>query len=56
MFSLFKIRFVSENQETVIYPNNLLLYHPIVVNPRNRLKGVGKIPVDNPELSLIKLL
>ena len=37
-------RLVTENREVVVYPNNLLLGRPTVINPRNRFEGVGKLP------------
>ena len=41
---LFSTRLVTEDRETIVYPNNLILGRPAVVNPRDRLKGVGKLP------------
>lgn len=42
--TLFNTRLVTENREVIIYPNNLLLGRPAMVNPRDRLRGVGKLP------------
>ncbi|MDX1452081.1 MAG: mechanosensitive ion channel family protein [Oleiphilaceae bacterium] len=42
--NLFNTKLVSENREVVIYPNNLLLSRPTVVNPREHLNTAGKLP------------
>ncbi|MDX1496426.1 MAG: mechanosensitive ion channel family protein [Salinisphaeraceae bacterium] len=41
--NVFNTRLITEAREVVIYPNNLLISRPTVINPRNRLHGVGKI-------------
>lgn len=41
--SLFSLELITENKETIIYPNNLLLGRVVLVNPENRLHSVGKI-------------
>ena len=41
---LFSTRLVTEDREVIVYPNNLILGRPAIVNPRDRLKGVGKLP------------
>ena len=41
--TLFNTKLITENREIVIYPNNLLLAKPLLVNPRDRLNGIGKI-------------
>ncbi len=43
--SLFHTRLVTENRETVVYPNNLLLGRPTMINPRERYDGIGKLPL-----------
>ena len=40
--NLFNTRLISEDRQTVIYPNNLLLARPIIINPRARFASVGK--------------
>lgn len=40
---LFNTKLVTENQEVIVYPNNLLFGRPMIVNPRDRLDGVGKL-------------
>ena len=40
---LFNTKLISESREVIIYPNNLLLARPTVVNPRDRLSPVGKL-------------
>lgn len=46
--NVFNTRLITESREVVIYPNNLLISRPTIINPRNRLHGVGKI-TDEPE-------
>ena len=40
--NLFNTRLITEDRQTVIYPNNLLLARPIIINPRARFASVGK--------------
>lgn len=42
--NLFSTRLITEDRETLIYPNNLLVGRPALINPRDRLKGIGKLP------------
>ncbi|MFK8029836.1 MAG: mechanosensitive ion channel domain-containing protein [Gammaproteobacteria bacterium] len=41
--SVFSLKLITEENETIIYPNNLLLGRVVVVNPENRLNTFGKI-------------
>ncbi len=41
--TLLSTKLVTEDREAVIYPNNLLLGRPALINPRDRLKGIGKL-------------
>jgi small-conductance mechanosensitive channel len=41
--NLFSVRLITENREVAIYPNNLILGRPCLINPRDRLAGVGKL-------------
>ena len=41
--NVFNTRLITEARETVIYPNNLLISRPTLINPRSRLSGIGKI-------------
>jgi len=41
--NLFSTRMISEGREVVIYPNNLLLSRPMIVNPKLKLDTVGKV-------------
>lgn len=41
--TLFNTHLITENREIVVYPNNLMLGRPTMINPRDRLNGVGKI-------------
>lgn len=52
--NLFNTKLISEGREVIIYPNNLLLTRPTIVNPRNRLETVGKIVSANKEEKLKK--
>ncbi len=40
---LFSTRLVTEEREVLVYPNNLILGRPAMINPRDRLQGVGKV-------------
>ena len=40
--NLFNTKLVSESREIIIYPNNLLIARPTVINPKNRFSVVGK--------------
>lgn len=42
--TFFNTKLITENREVIVYPNNLLLGRPTIVNPRDRLDGVGKLP------------
>ncbi|GAA3930294.1 mechanosensitive ion channel domain-containing protein [Litoribacillus peritrichatus] len=41
--NLFNTKMISESREVIIYPNNLILSRPTLVNPRERLTPIGKI-------------
>ncbi len=47
--TLFNTRLVTENREVIVYPNNLMLAKPTLINPRDRLNVVGKIAVEKAE-------
>jgi small-conductance mechanosensitive channel len=40
---LFSTKLVTENGEVIVYPNNLLFGRAIIVNPTDRLDGIGKL-------------
>ena len=40
--NLFNTKLISENREVIIYPNNLLLALPTIINPKDRYSIVGK--------------
>ena len=40
--NLFNTKLISENREVIIYPNNLLVALPTVINPKDRYSVVGK--------------
>ena len=46
--SLFNTKLITENREVIVYPNNLILSRPALINPRSRLRGLGKLPIDKP--------
>lgn len=41
--SLINTKLVTVHDETIIYPNNLLVAKPTVINPKNKSKYAGKI-------------
>jgi small-conductance mechanosensitive channel len=47
--TLFSVRLITENRESIVYPNNLMLGRPTLINPRDRLDGVGKIAKKDPQ-------
>ena len=51
---IFHTKLLTEKREVILYPNNLLFSRPVIVDPKDRLNGVGKIvtlpktePADN---------
>ncbi|MEW9799667.1 mechanosensitive ion channel domain-containing protein [Alteromonas sp. CYL-A6] len=40
----FATRLISSNRETILYPNNLILTRPHVLNPKERWSAMGKVP------------
>jgi small-conductance mechanosensitive channel len=42
--TFFSTKLITENRETIIYPNNLILGRPAFINPRDRFSSVGKLP------------
>ncbi len=47
--NVFNTRLITEARETILYPNNLMISRPTIINPRNRLEGLGKI-TDRPSI------
>ena len=41
--NLFNTKLITEDREVIIYPNNLIISRPTIINPRNRFNIVGKI-------------
>ena len=41
--NLFNTRLITENREFIIYPNNLLIARPTIINPKMRFTTIGKI-------------
>ncbi|MFT6268087.1 MAG: small-conductance mechanosensitive channel [Alphaproteobacteria bacterium] len=41
--NLFNIKLITDDREVVMYPNNILLTRVIMLNPRRRLQGYGKL-------------
>ncbi|MBF7073512.1 mechanosensitive ion channel family protein [Glaciecola sp. MH2013] len=41
--NLFNIKLLTDEDETILYPNNLLLTRITMLNPKTKLKGFGKI-------------
>ena len=46
--NIFNTKLITEDREIVVYPNNLILTRPAIVNPRNRWKVIGKL-ADRPD-------
>lgn len=47
--NLFNTRLISDNREYIIYPNNLLIARPTVINPKVHYSAVGKIQEFHPD-------
>ena len=45
--NLFNTRLVTQDRETVLYPNNLILTRPVLVNPKGRWGTLGKVTAAN---------
>lgn len=41
--NLFNTLLITENREYIVYPNNLLIARPTIINPKNKYTMVGKI-------------
>ncbi|MEE4279488.1 MAG: mechanosensitive ion channel domain-containing protein [Halieaceae bacterium] len=39
----FHTRLITEDRQTILLPNNLMLARAVMVNPRTRLSGMGKL-------------
>ncbi len=50
--NLFNTRLISDNREYIIYPNNLLIARPTMINPKIHYSGVGKIQEFNPNFNI----
>lgn len=48
--NLFNTRLVTQERETVLYPNNLMLTRPVLVNPKGKWGSLGKVPASTPAL------
>ncbi|WP_158771874.1 mechanosensitive ion channel domain-containing protein [Paraglaciecola sp. L1A13] len=46
--NLFNTKLITEDREIIVYPNNLILTRPSIINPRAKWKTVGKV-TDRPE-------
>ena len=46
--NLFNTKLITEDREIIVYPNNLILTRPSIINPRAKWKTVGKF-TDRPE-------
>jgi small-conductance mechanosensitive channel len=46
--TLFNTKLLTENREVIMYPNSLLLGRPSLINPRDRLDGIGKLQQSQP--------
>ncbi|MFT5426698.1 MAG: small-conductance mechanosensitive channel [Gammaproteobacteria bacterium] len=48
--NLFSTKLITVDREIIIYPNNLMISRPTIINPRSRLSAIGKtyeISVEN---------
>jgi small-conductance mechanosensitive channel len=47
--NLFNTKLITEDREVVVYPNNLILPRPTIINPRDRWQTLGKV-TDKPKM------
>ena len=40
--TIFNTKLISDNREVIVYPNNLLIARPSIINPKQRIRPVGK--------------
>ncbi|MBU3024017.1 mechanosensitive ion channel family protein [Aestuariibacter sp. A3R04] len=45
--NLFNTRLVTQDRETVLYPNNLILTRPVLINPKGKWGTLGKVTANN---------
>lgn len=50
--NLFNTRLISDNREYIIYPNNLLIARPTIINPKIHYSTVGKTQEFNPDFKI----
>jgi small-conductance mechanosensitive channel len=50
--NLFNTRLISDNREYIIYPNNLLIARPTIINPKVHYSTIGKIQEFNPQFNI----
>lgn len=50
--NLFNTRLISDNREYIIYPNNLLIARPTIINPKIHYLTVGKTQEFNPDFKI----
>lgn len=48
--NVFNTRLITESREYVIYPNNLLIARPTIVNPKFRYTSIGKVQDLSPKI------
>ncbi|MCW8092615.1 mechanosensitive ion channel family protein [Alteromonas sp. ASW11-130] len=55
--NLFNTRLVTPDRETVLYPNNLVLTRPVLINPKVKWQSMGKVaplPAEEKEIKEIQ--
>lgn len=45
--NLFNSKLLTDDGETLVYPNNLLVARPVLINPKNRYGSIGKTDIFN---------
>ncbi|MBT0585310.1 mechanosensitive ion channel domain-containing protein [Alteromonas oceanisediminis] len=43
--NLFNAKLITDEREIIVYPNNLILTRPSIINPRARFASIGKFPL-----------
>lgn len=45
----FNTRLITDNREAIVVPNNVMMARSVVINPRSRFDGFGKLPGRHPD-------
>lgn len=52
--NLFNTKLITEDREIIVYPNNLILTRPTIINPRARWETMGKVQDNTGEKEVLE--